>query len=201
MCPGVIWLNSPVEMHGQEQGLYPSVPRFTKPWGRPGAPHLPQHGRAKGRPWARTKPGLRGLQPPWDKLGTNPLAERSSRRCPEVSFILTALGWAKPPPQGDFRDTCSAFEVKRGLLEEGLESYCTGQGCAPARPQAQGHAAKLLCFAQVPRNCWGQVSELNYTRTWASASPELLQHLGCSVLITLVQPPPSGTNRDFGATG
>lgn len=131
-CPG-----SPSPGGGQEP---PTCPSTEEPW---------------GRPWARTKPGLRGLQPLWDKPGTNPLTKRSSRRCPEVGFILSAPGWAKPPPQGDFRDTCSAFEVKRGLLEEGLESYCTGQGCAPARPEAQGHTAKLLCFAQVPRNFWG----------------------------------------------
>lgn len=64
MCPGVIWLNSPVEMHGQEQGLYPSVPRFTKPWGRPGAPHLPQHGRALGQTLGTHKARAEGAAAP-----------------------------------------------------------------------------------------------------------------------------------------
>lgn len=105
---------------------------MTRIWATPtgaqfhqGHPCLPQCDKALGQPiqvlsvpqahvgctW-----GSGGLQPPWDKPGTNPLTESSSRRCPKVSLILASSGWMKPST------TSAGFQGHPG---EGLGSYCS----------------------------------------------------------------------------
>lgn len=65
MHPGVIWPDSEAEMHGQEQGSVPISAQVHQALGEDRSPPTcPGTEEAWGRPWAHTKPGPGGLQPP-----------------------------------------------------------------------------------------------------------------------------------------
>lgn len=106
---------------------------------------LPQCDKALGQPiQALSAPGSwdahgaeGGCSSPWDKPGTNPLTESSSRRCPKVSLILAASGWVKPST------TSAGFQGHPG---EGLGSDCSKatrtRGSASPRPREIAREAK-----------------------------------------------------------
>lgn len=93
-CPG---LPSP-----WEEKSPPTAPSPKKPQSTPEAP------ASSPSSWVTHKPGLKGLQPPWNKPGTNPFTKSSSQRHPEVKpSAPTGFSRHMLCLQGEKRASCS----------------------------------------------------------------------------------------------